>query len=109
MIGKRFRRSKVVGGYKSSISKGRLTIPRDVRDQLSIRTGDTIAWTVVDDRLIGTPRNLDFAGIAGFLGDPPGGLAMLEEIDTAVRNAVGRHVVGNAQQHEREDSGVVST
>lgn len=88
------------------ISTGRLTIPKHVRDQLSIKAGDTIAWTVVDGRLIGTPRNLDFADLAGFLGDPPGSPAALEEIDTAVRDAVGRDAVGDTQRYGRGDFGV---
>ncbi|TPK77483.1 AbrB/MazE/SpoVT family DNA-binding domain-containing protein [Mesorhizobium sp. B2-4-15] len=84
-----------MGAYASLTSKGQLTIPKDVRDALSLKTGDMIAWTVVGGYLIGTPRNLDFADLAGFLGDPPGGPASLEEIDAAVREAVGRHVVGD--------------
>lgn len=83
-----------MGAYASLTSKGQLTIPKDVRDALSLKTGDMIAWTVVDGYLIGTPRNLDFSDLAGFLGDPPGGPASLEEIDAAVRDAVGRHVTG---------------
>jgi antitoxin PrlF len=93
-----------MGGYASLTSKGQLTIPKDIRDALSLKTGDTIAWTVVEGHLIGTPRNLDFADLAGFLGDPPGGPASLEEIDAAVRDAVGRHVVGDKQRSEREDA-----
>ncbi len=87
-------------------SNGRLTIPKDVRDQLSIKTGDSIAWTVLNDRLIGTPRNLDFADLAGFLGDPLGGPATLDEIDTAVGNAIGHHVVGDTQKPAQEEFGV---
>ncbi|CCV10969.1 AbrB/MazE/SpoVT family DNA-binding domain-containing protein [Mesorhizobium sp. STM 4661] len=90
-----------MGAYASLTSRGQLTIPRDVRSVLSLKTGDTIAWTVMDGHLIGTPRNLEFADLAGFLGDPPGGRATLEEIDTAVRDAVGHHVVGD-EPHGQE-------
>ncbi|TIT01853.1 AbrB/MazE/SpoVT family DNA-binding domain-containing protein [Mesorhizobium sp.] len=78
--------------YANLTSRGELTIPKDILDALSLKTGDTIAWTVMDGYLIGMPRNLEFADLAGFLGDPPGGPATLEEIDAAVEDAVGRHV-----------------
>ncbi len=90
-----------MGAYASLTSRGQFTIPKDVRNALSLKTGDTIAWTVMDGYLIGTPRNLEFADLAGFLCDPPGGPATLEEIDTAVRDAVGRHVAGN-EPHGQE-------
>jgi antitoxin PrlF len=95
-----------MGGYASLISTRRITIPKDVRDRLSIKAGDTIAWTVVDGRLIGTLRNLDFADLAGFLGDPADGPATLEEIDAAVRDAVGRDGADNTQHDGRDDFGV---
>lgn len=91
-----------MGAYASLTSKGQLTIPKDVRDALSLKTGDMIAWTVVDGNLVGTPRNLEFADLAGFLGDPPGGPASLEEIDAAVQDAVGRHVVGDKPRSGQE-------
>lgn len=81
-----------MGGYATLTSKGQLTIPKDARDELSLAPGDVVAWTVVDNYLVGIPKNLDFAGLAGFLGDPPGGPASLAEIDAAVQDAVGRHV-----------------
>lgn len=92
-----------MGGEATLTSKGQLTIPKDVRDLLALKPGDTIAWTVVDGHLIGTPRNLDFAALAGFLGDPPGGPATIEEIDAAVRDAVGRHANGGGDAG-REDA-----
>ncbi|MER8484849.1 AbrB/MazE/SpoVT family DNA-binding domain-containing protein [Mesorhizobium sp. M1322] len=91
-----------MGGYAGLTSRGQLTIPKKVRDELSLKAGDTIGWTVMDGLLIGTPRNLEFADLAGFLGDPPGGPATLKEIDAVVRDAVGRHVVG--QYDERKDT-----
>lgn len=94
-----------MGGHATLTSKGQLTIPKDVRDALTLKPGDTIAWTVIDGHLIGTPRNIDFDDIAGFLGDPPGGRATIEEIDVAVRDAVGRHVTSPHGAHGgREDA-----
>ena len=84
-----------MGGYAGLTSRGQLTIPKKVRDALSLKAGDTVAWTVMDGLLIGTPRNPRFADLVGFLGNPPGGPATLEEIDAAVGDAVGRHVAGD--------------
>lgn len=89
-----------MGEYVTMTSKGQLTIPKDVRDELAMKPGDAIAWTVMDGHLIGTPRNLSFSDIAGMLGDPPGGPATFEEIDAAVADAVGRHVAGDPEGQE---------
>jgi antitoxin PrlF len=93
-----------MGDFVSLTSKGQITLPKDIREKLSLRPGDMIAWTIVDDHLVGTPRNLEFADLAGILGDPPGGPATLEEIDTAVREAVGRHVAGEQERDGHEDA-----
>lgn len=95
--------SKAMSGFATLTSKGQLTLPKDVRDSLALKAGDKIAWTVVDNLLIGTPRNLHFSDLAGVLGDPPGGPATLEEIDQAVREAVGRHA-GGPNRSDREDA-----
>jgi AbrB family looped-hinge helix DNA binding protein len=93
-----------MGEYVTMTSKGQLTIPKDVRDELALKPGDAIAWTVIDGHLIGTPRNLSFSDIAGMLGDPSGGPATIEEIDAAVADAVGRHVAGDKENDGREDA-----
>lgn len=105
--GKNFRQNETMG--KSGLtSKGRLTIPKDVRTRLSLKTGDVIAWTVMDGRLIGTPRNLDFADFAGFLGKPHCGPATIEEIDIATREAVGSHVTNSPKHDGCEGFGVLA-
>ncbi len=91
-----------MGEFATLTSKGQLTIPKDVRDQLLLKPGDEVAWTVIDNYLIGTPRNLEFADLAGLLGDPPGGPATIEEIDAAVVEAVGRHIAGEKVATGRE-------
>jgi AbrB family looped-hinge helix DNA binding protein len=87
--------------YATLTSKGQLTIPKEVRDQLALGPGDTIVWTVVNDHLVGIAKNLDFADLAGLLGDAPVASASLDEIDAAVRTAVGEHVAGRPT-NERE-------
>ena len=97
-----FSIGKKMGDHPTLTSKGQITIPKDVRDRLSLKTGDAVAWTVFGSYLIGTPRNLDFAGLAGLLGDPPGGPASFDEIDASVMEAVGRHVGGDDTMDDRE-------
>ncbi|CDX49480.1 Looped-hinge helix DNA binding domain, AbrB family [Mesorhizobium plurifarium] len=89
-----------MGADANLTSKGQMTIPKHVRDALSLKAGDRVALTVVDGRLIGTPRDLEFADLAGFLGDPFGGPATLEEVDAAVRDVVGLPLVGVASRTE---------
>lgn len=84
-----------MGHYATLTSKGQITVPKEVRDKLFLGPGDTIVWTVVDDHLVGIAKNLEFADLAGLLGDPPDGRSSLEEIDGSVRAAVGEHVAGN--------------
>jgi len=93
-----------MGDFATMTSKGQLTIPKDVREELGLKAGDKIALTIVDNHIVGTPRNLTFADLAGMLGDPPGGPATIEEIDAAVREAVGRHVVDTADHKKRKDA-----
>lgn len=95
-----FARNRNMGADANLTSKGQMTIPKHVRDALSLKAGDKVALTVMDGRLIGTPRNLEFADLAGFLGDPFGGPATLEEVDAAVRDAVGLPLVGVAPRTE---------
>jgi len=90
-----FAKRKNTSTYACLTSKGQITLPKQVRNTLSLTTGDKVAWTVVDGRLIGTPRNLEFADLAGFLGDSVVGPVTLEELDAAVRDAVGRHVASD--------------
>ena len=49
-------------------SKGQITIPKEIRDQLHLHTGNRIEF-VVDPtgRLILTPRNKDFRSVKGLL------------------------------------------
>jgi antitoxin PrlF len=91
--------------FATMTSKGQLTLPKKVRDELGLRSGDKILLTVVDGRLVGIPKNHDFNDLAGLLGEPPGGPATLAEIDAAVMDAVADHVFSAGKEtRSREEA-----
>ena len=66
-------------------SKGQLTIPKGVRDELKLAAGTRYDVTVVDGNIILAPRRLRGADLAGFLGKPPrGGGATVEDMDESI-------------------------
>ena len=73
--------------------KGQITLPKELREQLGIKTGDEVVCTVLNGQIVMTPKSIDFNDLAGFLGNPPNGPATLEEIDATVRQAGGRAAV----------------
>jgi antitoxin PrlF len=68
-------------------AKGQVTVPKEIRDALGIQANDKIVFTIEDGRLILTPKNVDFADLAGFLGSPPNGPATLDEIEDTIASA----------------------
>ncbi|MCV3238752.1 AbrB/MazE/SpoVT family DNA-binding domain-containing protein [Mesorhizobium sp. ZC-5] len=70
-------------------SKGQVTLPRELRTALSLKTGDELVYTLVGDRFLVTPKNVDFNDLAGFLGAPPKGRATLGQIDETVAREGG--------------------
>jgi AbrB family looped-hinge helix DNA binding protein len=65
-------------------AKGQVTLPRELRESLSLRPGDELVYTTLGDRMLVTPKNVDFNDLAGFLGVPPNGRASLQQIDKTV-------------------------
>lgn len=67
-------------------SKGRVTIPREVRERLGIRAGDSLLFAVADDGTVAVrkvaSRSLD--DLVGFLGCPPRRLT-IEQMDESIR------------------------
>jgi AbrB family looped-hinge helix DNA binding protein len=51
-------------------SKGRVTIPKPVRDALALHEGDTVTFRVERDRAI-VEKTLDFLALAGSVVPPP--------------------------------------
>lgn len=78
-----------MGAFTTMTSKGQLTIPRDVREQLNLSAGTRFYVTVRDGEVVAMPKNKRLADLAGFLGKPPAGEgATLEDLDEALGQAV---------------------
>ncbi len=87
-------------------SKGQVTLPRELREKLSLKAGDELVFTLIGDQCLVTPKNIDFNDLAGFLGAPPKGRATLEEIDETVTRAAGAAAsgVGGARKAQQKRS-----
>ena len=82
--------------WKLTVSaKGQVTIPKELRERLSLLPGDELVAVLEADQLLLTPKNIDFNDLAGLLGQPPKGRASLEDIDTTVARAAGENVVAS--------------
>lgn len=78
-----------MGSFATMSSKGQLTVPKEVRDELQLETGTQLFMTVRDGELVGTPKNGSIADLAGILGTPTVGAgATLEDLDQAVGQAL---------------------
>ncbi|HSO47090.1 MAG TPA: AbrB/MazE/SpoVT family DNA-binding domain-containing protein [Rhizobiaceae bacterium] len=78
-----------MGAFTTMTSKGQLTIPKDVRDQLGLSAGTRFFVTVRNGEIVAHPKNRKVADLAGFLGTPPAGHgASIEDLDEAIGEAV---------------------
>ena len=70
-------------------SKGQITIPKSVRDRLSLRTGDHIDFVFTDKgEVVVKPRRLSFELLAGVLHRPGQKAVTVEEMDRGIHRAV---------------------
>jgi antitoxin PrlF len=80
-----------MGAYTTMTSKGQLTIPKDVRDQLGIEPGTRFFVTVHNGQVVAMPKNKKLADLAGILGRPPNGRSLtIEEMDDAIAEAAAQ-------------------
>ena len=73
-------------------SKGQITLPKALRDELHLKAGDKINFERTEDgAYVLRPKNLSAASLAGFLKDhykgPP---KSLEDMDRAIAENAGR-------------------
>ncbi|SMH55773.1 AbrB/MazE/SpoVT family DNA-binding domain-containing protein [Mesorhizobium australicum] len=78
-----------MGFIATMSSKGQLTIPKDVRDELKLATGTQLYISVRDGELVARPKNRNIADLAGILGTPTVGAgAAIEDLDEAIGEAL---------------------
>lgn len=69
-------------------SKGQMTLPKDVRDDLGLRTGDKLDIVKEDGVYVLRPRNVPIESFAGILGKSPAGPMTLKEEEAAYAAAL---------------------
>lgn len=78
-----------MGFVATMSSKGQLTIPKDVRDELKLATGTQLYISVRGGELVARPKNRSIVDLAGVLGRPGVGAgASLRDLDEAVGQAL---------------------
>lgn len=71
-------------------SKGQITIPKPVRDELGLQEGDRVAFRVLEDgRVVVEPETVNLLDLKGALKPKRKGIT-LADMDEAIRNQQGR-------------------
>lgn len=69
-------------------SKGQMTLPKDVREALSLKPGDQVEFVRIGNRFELRPRNLRAADFAGALHRPGMKPMSIEQMDAGITEAV---------------------
>ena len=78
-----------MGAFATMTSKGQLTIPKEVRDELNLTTGTRFYVTIRNGEVVARPKNKRLADLAGMLGRPPTGEVLtIEQMNEAIMDAV---------------------
>jgi len=68
-------------------SKGQVTIPKAVRDELGLRVGDRVAFRILEDgRVVVEPETVDLLDLKGILKPKRKGVT-IDDMDDAIRTA----------------------
>jgi AbrB family looped-hinge helix DNA binding protein len=71
-------------------SKGQVTIPKEVRDELNLRVGDRVAFRVLEDgTVVVEPETIDLLSLEGILRPKRTGIT-IADMDEAIRTAAGK-------------------
>lgn len=69
-------------------SKGQMTLPKDVRDDLNLAPGDQVEFVKENGRYVMLPRTVAIESLAGILGRAPSGPMTPFEGDAALVKAL---------------------
>jgi AbrB family looped-hinge helix DNA binding protein len=69
-------------------SKGQITLPKDVRDELRLKEGDRVSFEKVDGRFVLRPQNRTVMDLAGVLHRAGEGAMTVREMDQALGDAL---------------------
>lgn len=62
--------------------KGQVTVPREIREQLGLKTGDRMAFTVLGDgTVVMRPKTRRLADLAGLLSRPDQPVVTVEDMN----------------------------
>jgi AbrB family looped-hinge helix DNA binding protein len=76
-------------GITTMTSKGQLTIPKEIRDELKLTPGTRFYVTIRNGQVVAVPKNKKLADLAGILGKPPNGARLtVGAMDEAIMDAV---------------------
>ena len=67
-------------------SKGQMTLPKEIRDQLGLKAGDQLEVTIQDRHIVMVPRTLGINDVVSFL--PSTHRLSIEEMDALIRKRV---------------------
>ena len=73
-------------------SKGQMTLPKDVRDDLNLKPGDKVEFVKIEGRYELRPRNLLASDFVGMLHRPGMKAKSIEEMDEGITQAVRERV-----------------
>jgi AbrB family looped-hinge helix DNA binding protein len=74
----------------SLTSKGQVTVPKVIREQLKVKTGDRLDFVIEGDRIVLRPGTRDLRSLRGVLHQPGRKPISLERMDAAVARFHGR-------------------
>lgn len=73
-------------------SRGQTTIPKPIREELGLREGDRLEFSVEDDQVVIQRASEDISILYGFLESPDQRPVTVEEMSDAVKEAASESV-----------------